>query len=127
MLEMRIAFPHVHALIGENHSFRVSICYLLLLKEFRGHQGILNPKGTDFSSYFQLDKEVIFSQHEPERECDAENNEKSVEEELAGDVLQKEIPKKYYPKRCKAATCRELRNFHPYENRKKRNQHYLTE
>ena len=47
------------------------------------------------SPFFQLDKEVIFSQHEPERECDTENNEKSEEEGLESDVLLKEIPKKY--------------------------------
>ena len=45
------------------------------------------------SPFFQLDKEVIFSQHKPERKCDAENNEKSEEEGLEGDVLLKEIPK----------------------------------
>ena len=38
---------------------------------------------------FQLDKEVIFSQHEPEKERDADNNEKSEEEALEGDVLLK--------------------------------------
>ena len=62
------------------------------------------------SPFFQLDKEVIFSQHEPERECDAENNEKNKEEVLKGHVLLKEIPKKCYPKRSKAAACTELLN-----------------
>ena len=41
------------------------------------------------SPSFQLDKEVIFSQHESERERDADNNEKSEEEALEGDVLLK--------------------------------------
>ena len=40
----------------------------------------------------------------------AENNEKSEEEGLEGDVLLKEIPKKCYPKILKAAACRELLN-----------------
>ena len=62
------------------------------------------------SPFFQLDKEVIFSQREPEREWDGENNEKNEEEGLKGDVLLKEIPRKYYPKRFKAAAGRELLN-----------------
>ena len=62
------------------------------------------------SPFFQLDKEVIFSQHESERECDAENNEKNEGEVLEGNVLLKEISKKCYPKRSKAAACRELLN-----------------
>ena len=62
------------------------------------------------SSFFQLDKDVVFYQHEPERECDAENNEKSEEGGLEGDVLLKDIPKKCYPKRSKATECRELLN-----------------
>ena len=62
------------------------------------------------SPFFQLDKEVIFSQCEPERECDGENNEKNEEEGLKGDVLLKEIPRKYYPERFKAAAGRELLN-----------------
>ena len=62
------------------------------------------------SPFFQLDKEVIFSQREPEIECDGENNEKNEEEGLKGDVLLKEIPIKYYPERFKAAAGRELLN-----------------
>ena len=60
--------------------------------------------------FFQLNKEVIFSQHESERECDAKNNEKNEREVLQGDILLKEIPKRCYPKRSKAAACRELLN-----------------
>ena len=62
------------------------------------------------SPFFQLDKEVIFSQHEPEREWDAEINEESKEEGLEGNILLKEIPKKCYPKRSKTTACRELLN-----------------
>ena len=62
------------------------------------------------SPFFQLDKKVIFSQHEPERECDAEDNEKNEGEVLEGDVWLKEILKKCYPKRSRAAACRELLN-----------------
>ena len=60
------------------------------------------------SPYFQLDKEEIFSQHELERKWDAKNNEKSEWEGLEDNVLLKEIPKKCYPKRSKAAACREF-------------------
>ena len=105
ILKTRTVFLHVHALIGKNYSFHASICYLLLLKEFRGHHGILYPRSSPF---FQLEKEVIFSKHEPKRECDAENNEKTGGEVLEGNVLLRLIPKKCYPKRSKAATCREL-------------------
>ena len=45
------------------------------------------------SPFFQLDKEVIFSQHESEIECDAKNNEKNKEEVLEGDVLLEKILK----------------------------------
>ena len=62
------------------------------------------------SPFCQLDKEVIFSQHEPERECDAENDEKDEGEGLEVEVLQKEIPKKCFSKRSKAVACRELLN-----------------
>ena len=62
------------------------------------------------SPFFQLDKEVIFSQHESEIECDAENNEKNKEEILEGDVLLEKNTQKCYPKRSKAAACRELLN-----------------
>ena len=62
------------------------------------------------SPFFQLDKEVIFSQHEPKRECDAENDEKDEGEGLEVEVLQKEIPKKCFSKRSKAVACRELLN-----------------
>ena len=106
---MRIAFPHVHALIGKNHSFHASICYLLLLKEFRGHHGILYPKSTGLLPSFNLTK-VIFFQPESERQCDAENNEKNEGEVLEGDVLLKEIPKRCYPKRSKDASYRGLLN-----------------
>ena len=59
------------------------------------------------SPFFQLVKEVIFSQHELERKCDAENNEKSKEERLEGDILLKEIPKKMLPE--KIQSCRMYR------------------
>ena len=104
-MKTRTVFLHVHALIDKNYSFHANICYLLLLKEFRGHHGILYPRSSPF---FQLEKEVIFSKHEPKRECDAENNEKSGGEVLEGNVLLRVIPKKCYSKRSKAAACREL-------------------
>ena len=53
---------------------------------------------------------MIFSQNEPERECDAEFNEKNEGEVLGGDVLLKKIPKKCYPNRSKVTACRELLN-----------------
>ena len=46
ILKTRTVFLHVHALIGKNYSFHASICYLLLLKEFRGHHGILYPRSS---------------------------------------------------------------------------------
>ena len=47
----------------------------------------------DLPPFFQLEKEVIFSKHEPKRECDAENNEKSGKDKLEGNVLLRVIPK----------------------------------
>ena len=82
----------------------------VVIKGVQGASWNSLPQKYRSSSFFQLDKEVIFSQYEPERECDAENNEKNEGEVLEGDVLLKEIPKKCYPKRSKAATCRELLN-----------------
>ena len=57
---MRIVFPHVHALIDENHSLHASICNLLLLKEFREYHEILYPKSTDLLPSFNLTKRSYF-------------------------------------------------------------------
>ena len=47
ILEMRIPFPHMHALIDENHFFHARLYYLLLLKEFREHHRVLYPRNTE--------------------------------------------------------------------------------
>ena len=117
---MRTAFPHVHSLIGENYSFHASICYLLLLKEFRGHHGNLYPKSTDFLPSFNLTKRWYFPKMNPKENVMLtwrmrimrmrNNNEKNEGEVLGGDVLLKEIPKKCCPNRSKVAACRELLN-----------------
>ena len=79
----------------------------------KGVQGALwnslSPKYIS-SPFFQLDKDIIFYLHEPEKQRDAENNEKSEEEGLEGNVLLKEIPRKCYTKRSRTAACRELLN-----------------
>ena len=107
---MRIAFPHVHVLIDKKSLLPCKHMLSAVIKGVQGASWNSLCQNYRSSSFFQLDKDVIFSQHEPERECDAENNEKSEEEGLEGDVLLKEISKKCYPKRSKAAECRELLN-----------------
>lgn len=57
---MRIAYPHILVLIGENHFFHASICYLLLLKDFRGHHGIVYTKSADLLPTFNLTKRKYF-------------------------------------------------------------------
>ena len=58
-------------------------CKYMLSVVIKGVQGAswntLSKKYISFP-FFQLDKEVIFSKHEPVSECDAENNEKILEQ-----------------------------------------------
>ena len=56
ILEIRIPFPHMHALIDENHSFHARLFYLFLLKEFREHHRVPYPRNTDLLPSFNLTK-----------------------------------------------------------------------